>query len=378
MAKKAELRSTTRKPVRLFVLLSLAGRYTRDVLRGVASYESDRYKFLVEFGDMSGHDYIVSQGFGPIITMYTDERPQQVVSRSKFPAVNVSNYTSAAIVPRVVCDDAEIGRLAAEHLVSKGLQSFCICCFPALLERPRCATFVAEIRRQGFPCVHLDYTKKRDRNFFRGVSMPLGLFAFNDYVARNMAMQCRELGLSVPGDVAILGVDNDELQTVLVHPHLSSVDVAADRIGYEAARLVDRLLSGHRPPRKPVLVVPRGVVVRESTDVVAVDNPLLARAMQYVCEHAGAGVTLSEVAQELQSSRRTLQRMYGKRFGGSLKDYIRRLQFDRVQRLLCDTDRTVQDIAESSGFPSYPHFSASFRKRFGKTPGQYRSQFRRR
>jgi LacI family transcriptional regulator len=174
--------------------------------------------------------------------------------------------------------------------------------------------------------------------------------------------------------VAVLAADNDQILCNLADPPLSSVDLDTRSIGYEAAALLDRLMAGAPVPARPVLLPPRGVIRRRSTDVLATDDRALAEAIRYLRDHACSGLRIKDFVRMTKLSRRTLGRRTRQLLGHSPKEEITRVQLERAQRFLVETELKVAAVAENCGFTQAKYFCQVFRRRFGITPAAFRRQ----
>jgi LacI family transcriptional regulator len=167
-------------------------------------------------------------------------------------------------------------------------------------------------------------------------------------------------------------VDNDEILCSLSSPPLTSVDINTVQVGYEAAALLDRLMAGARPPDEPMLLTPRGVVPRESTDVLATDDRELAVAIRFIRDHACGGLRVKELVRKTGLTRRSLERRMEKLLGRSPKEEITRVQIERAKRLLTETDLSAAEVAEKCGYGQPKYFSQVFHAKVGLPPGAYR------
>ena len=188
-----------------------------------------------------------------------------------------------------------------------------------------------------------------------------------------MLTVCDQAGIAVPDDVAVLGIDNDEMQCEACTPALSSVDPDAARTGYEAAALLDRMLRGEPPPRARLFGTPRGVVARRSTDVLAVADRDVAAAVRFVREQAcDPDLEMQDVVDHLCVSRSTLDRWFLKWLGRTANEEIDRVQLARVKELLATTDLSLEKIAPRCGFEHLESLCRSVKRITGQTPGEYR------
>jgi LacI family transcriptional regulator len=203
---------------------------------------------------------------------------------------------------------------------------------------------------------------------------PVAIMASNDVPARALADMCRQLAVRVPEEVAIVGVDNDEVECRLAHPPISSVQLPSERIGYEAAKLLDRLMAGESPPVEPTFLAPLRVVTRQSTDVFAVEDPDVQRALALIRERCGENIGIDAVARHCGTGRRRLERQFRKSLGRTILDEIRRMRIQRASELLVSTNLPTPQIAEKSGFSNARRFAVVFRECTGETPSSYRNR----
>lgn len=181
----------------------------------------------------------------------------------------------------------------------------------------------------------------------------------------------------MPDEVAVVGVSNDDCLCTLAHPPLSSIDLGPRSIGYDAAALLDRLMSGEQVPAPQILVPPRGVVTRLSTDVIATDDPSVSRAVAFIREHACHGIHTTDVLRHVKLSRSALEPRLKRSIGRTIHREIQRVQIDRVKELLASTDLPIKQIAAQTGFRYLPYFTRVFCTATRQTPAQYRKQIRR-
>ena len=206
---------------------------------------------------------------------------------------------------------------------------------------------------------------------------PLALLACNDERAQQALTLCRQAQIAVPDQVAVLGVDNDDVECELCDPPLSSIDPNCEQIGYQAAASLDRMMKGKAPPPSRILVPALCVVARRSTDALAVDDPDAAEAIRFVREHACQGILIEDVMKHVSVSRSTVQRWFEKHLGRSPAVEIVRVQVQHIQESLRATNMTLEEIAYSTGFAHVESMQRTFKRMVGMTPGQYRKQVRR-
>jgi LacI family transcriptional regulator len=203
---------------------------------------------------------------------------------------------------------------------------------------------------------------------------PIGIMACNDARALHLLNACHQTGILVPEEVAVVGVDNEEIFCELCNPALSSVAPDAKRIGYQAAELLDQLMSGQSPPSRRILIDPLHVVTRRSSDTLAIKDRSVATALRFINEQALHGCTVTNVVNFVRVSRSFLERRFRQYLKRSPQAEIRRVQVSRIKQLLTETDFTLERISELSGFEHPEYMSVVFKRLIGQTPGQYRKQ----
>lgn len=370
------------------LLIETSNAYARGLLQGIVHYirEHDAWAFhLMEQG--RGDDppsWLANWDGDGIIARIETSRIAQAVVRAGLPAVDVSAARLVPALPWVETDDAHIARLAAEHLVERGFKHFAFCGDPRFnWSRWRQEHFVAAVNAAGFE-VAVHFPREGElatqdahlRRWLEALPKPVGILACYDIRGQQVLDACRSAGLAVPGDVAVIGVDNDELLCDLASPPLSSVVPNTRRAGYEAAALLDRLMSGKRVPPTAHLIAPLGVAARQSTDVLAVDDREIARAVQFIREHACEGINVSDVLRAVPLSRRVLEQRFQKLLGRTPREEILEARLARVKRLLVETELPLYLIAERTGFEHVEYLSVVFKRETRRTPSQWREEVR--
>jgi LacI family transcriptional regulator len=206
----------------------------------------------------------------------------------------------------------------------------------------------------------------------RKLPKPAGIMACYDIKAQQLLDVCRENGLAVPEEIAVIGVDNDPLLCSLTTPPLTSVIPNTHRTGYEAAMLLDRMMSGEPIAAKGYLIPPIGVETRQSTDVLALADREIAAAVRFIREHACDGATIGDLLRVVPLSRRVMESRYRKSTGRTPHQDLVRFRIDRVKQLLAETDHSLERIATLAGFEHPEYMSVAFKRETGITPGKFR------
>ena len=358
------------------VLVNNVGGYSRSVIRGIASFAFARaWTCLAEGVNLNGLSDQLDQ-FDGVIVQAAQRELAQVKRRFKGPVVNVSSAIQHDDTPSVVTDDRAVGRLAAEYFLGRRFRRLV---FFSPDQRQfaqlRWSGFDAACRGKSDACQRISDLDELAELLVRSKrsKQPTAVFGCNDRAAIRVLDHCRAAGLAVPEDVAVLGVDNDDLVQSLANPPLSTINTARERIGFEAAALLQNLIE-HRPAERLVLVPPSHVHERRSTDVLAVDDHDVATAVHFIDTNAGRRISVDDVAANGAISRRQLERRFKQVMDRTVHDEIRRSQVERARRLLLETDLTLPQIADAAGFNSPAYFNTVFSSEVGVTPGQFREQ----
>ncbi len=366
--------------------------YGRQILKGVARYLRTQGNWSVfleerELGASPPEWLSHWQGDGVICRSTTPEWAR-IFRRLRLAAVDLNDRYLDLGLPRVASDMHRIGQAGAEHLCERGFHRLAFCGFSReTWSEQRCAGFAAAARGRATiegiyrsPWSGLrrhSWQQERDQvaKWISNLPRPLGIMACNDVRAQHVLDACRHIGVRVPDEVAVVGVDNAETFCELCDPPLSSVMPNAERIGFEAAALLDRLMDGGEAPAADLLVEPAGVVTRQSSDAVAVEDPTVSRAMRFIRDHACQGIKVSDVLENAGCSRSILERRFRAHFGQSPQAEMQSVRIRRAQQLLTETDWSLPRIAEAVGIDHSEYLSVLFKRQTGQTPGQFRRAF---
>lgn len=326
-------------------------------------------------------------GDGAIVGVATQE-DVALACTLKFPVVNLFTYLEAPGIPTVIVDHEAIGRLAVEHLLARRFRRFAYYGTSGIwYGQLRRKGFMEAIAKAGGECsvmeVPASIVEQHDwvgedeslLAWLKSLRTPVGILASTDLRARMVLEACARLGLRVPEDVAVVGVDNDTVTCEFSQPTLSSVSRNDYAVGRRAAEMLDQLMAGEAVPRRPVLIEPDGVVARHSTDTLAIDDPHVAQAVTFIRQHVGEPFGVERLMESARLSRRRLEYRFRQSLGCSPYTFIAGLRVERARELLVDpTKRTLTQIALLSGFTELRRFRLVFRRIAGMDPAEFRRQ----
>jgi LacI family transcriptional regulator len=377
---------TRRRRARPHVALIIESsiEYGRGVLRGIARWlrEHGPWSIFLEQRELGAAlpDWIREWDGDGIITRSDDPR----IVRSGIPTVGLYDRAEDRLrLPMILNDNVAVGRMAGQHLADRGFRHLAY--YGVRGER------WSELRLDGVRSVAAgtkatfavhpsggkwEASQERLKSWILGLPRPLGLVAANDIHGLRALDACRRAGRAVPEEVAVVGADDDAELCELSDPPLSSVTFNPERVGYEAAGLLDRLMARRGGAGKPLLVPPLGVSTRQSTDILAIDDADVAKAIHYIRRHAFEGITVEDVLREVPLSRRALEHRFRRRLGRTPKQEMQRLRLERAKSLLASTELPLARISDRLGFHQPAYLSAVFRKETGLTPAAYRKRLR--
>lgn len=370
--------------------------YDLKVISGVALYMQEGAEFITyteedALKNQKLPDLRSWRGDG-IIADFDDPKVAAAVLRSKLPAVGFGGgfgwYPPHADIPYFFSDQRMIGKLAADHLLERGFRNFAYCDYVRsstnVWSEERQRSFAANLAKRGFSCSIFCPLQKTTRqwrsvlaslgNWLQSLPKPVGVMGANDRRAHHILEACRAYQIRVPEEVAVLGVDNDEMLCQLSNPALSSIEQGAKQIGYEAAILLDRMMGGAKPRQQHYVIPPIGVVTRKSTDVLAIEDKVAADAMVFIQSNFHTGINVVDVINALGMSRSALESRFKASTGRSVHEVIRMIQLNHARNLISETNLAMKEIAASAGFRSVQHMTSLFGKSFGQTPAKYRKE----
>ncbi|MDR1282084.1 MAG: XylR family transcriptional regulator [Opitutaceae bacterium] len=373
------------------VLISL-GWYASKIHRGIARFARQANWSLNISSMRSGRPPRGWRGDGIICSAYMDAAPDAAILDAGIPVVQIGNRDHPD-APRVASDNAAVGRMAAEYFLQRGFRRFAFFRRTGSIgETIRGEAFAARIREAGGKhsmhwldwlavarSLKLPDTDNVDMTWLARqiarLPRPVAIFAEYDDFAIEVLNACVAARIPVPEQAAILGVDDDPLRCELAPILLSSIDDDLEMIGYEAAAMLAKRLRGETVPAA-VLIPPRGVTTRLSTDILAIEHPLVASALRLVWDNYTRPIVAKQIAAEIPMSPRRLHDAFLKHVGHSISDEIIRKRLEHARQLLEETDKKTPEIAHLSGFTDHDRMGKIFKRVLGMTPGTWRDRFR--
>lgn len=376
---------------RVALLIETSNEYGRRLLLGIRDYVREHEAWSFQLGEQARGQTVPSwlskwKGDG-IIGRIDNSSIEEAVREVGVPVVNVSASGFGLVFPTVISDSEAIAQAAADHLLECGFTQFGYCGDPRFAwSKSHEKHFVQYLQEQGYSCYRFSGSRVAARHWGRALEeliawvtqlpKPIGIMACYDLRGQQLLVACREVGIHVPDELAVIGQHNDETICEFCDPPLSSVIPNPRLAGYLAASLLDRMLKGEQVPGGVYRVPPIGVAARRSTDVVAVPDEDVAAAIRYIRDYACQGIDVGDLVRSVSISRSMLERKFKKFLNCNPHDLIVRTRLRRAQELLLQTDLTIEDVATLSGFSSAEYMSSVFHRFAGQSPRDFRKTLR--
>jgi LacI family transcriptional regulator len=383
-------KATRRKPQ---ILLVFQTRHAEAIamLRGIAKYESSHGVWAAYLDDEAraerDPDWLGGKAWDGVISLHTTRAFAAECQRLKIPLVDLNDRSALPGVHQIRPDNVAIGHMGAEHFIERGYRNFGFCGHSDLdwsVERRR--GFIEGASLAGFSCelheppfLRGDGAPEWQQNLVPEIAawlaarpLPLAVMACHDTLAIQVMQACEHIGRLVPEEVAVLGVEDDAIRCELSYPPLSSIATNRFFSGYAAAELLDRLMSGEKIKAAEIRTEPTRVMVRHSTDILAIEDKTVASALGYIRDNACMGISVANVLEHVAASRSQLEKKFRQYIGRSPQTEIRQVQMAKAKQLLLETDFPLKKIAELVGFEHPEYLSVVFKRHTKQAPGTYR------
>ncbi len=381
---------TTAKRRRIAIVIDLEwnGKHHTHVFAGIyrhaqlRNWECVVWPHTPELQSESG-----KKAYDGIIARATPELAH-AAKAMKIPLVNVWISSPVVDVPSVVPDMRAAGVLAGEHLLARGFSRFGYLGTQRARVSRQCeegfrATVddgTGDYTRHGVPLTfdsNLECWRRfQDRlaTWAKTWTTPIGIFCVRDGKARYLCNIVQQIGLQIPADVGIVGCMDEENICLTPEPALSSIECGYERNGVRAAELLEELMDGGPAPTEPIRIAPVELIARTSTDAFAVEDPVVASALQFIASAGNRPLKVEDVVEQVPVGWRTLERRFHKLLGRTVSQEITRMRIERVKRLLVETKFPIKKVATECGFANASRLCKTFRQAEGTTPSEYRQR----
>ncbi|NQZ57849.1 MAG: DNA-binding transcriptional regulator [Lentisphaeraceae bacterium] len=378
-----------RRHVTLMVNMNKA--YERRVVKGVARYlkENTNWSLYVESDPLGKKTDLNDWSGDGIIANLDDPEIYDMVKKLSIPVVGFASRQLDIDMPYINCDANSVAELAAEHFIERGFRRFAY--YGSASDssddwsQKLCTSFTQVIEEQSYQCSpyqgDCESPQKWQINlpdlmkWLQTLELPCALLAATDSQARHVLEACTQVGIKVPEELAVIGVDNDEMSCDLAIPPLTSINQGSDKLGYETACMLDVMMNGEEVASSYAIQA-QGLIVRQSTDVLAIEDPLLKQALAFISQEAGNSILVDDVCKFCNISRATLENKFKTILERSVHAEIGRMKLKKVEELLIHSDLPLKRIAHVTGFSTVQYMSSKLKASSGLTLQEFRQKSR--
>ena len=378
---------------RVAILVDTSTTWGRRVITGIHNYTRLHHDWQI-FVEVRGLEEPFSApaewAVEGVIARVSNPKMVSELHSLGVPVINVSSIElPGSTFPRVTTNVREAVALAVKHFQERGFKNFAYFSLLGLsYVSSQQDAFTQAVRQAGHDCtlfgVRTHAGAEPDWSFdlnklaawLKGLPKPIAIFTWNASSAREILFGCHFAGVIVPEEVAVLSGADDDLLCEVSHIPISAIKVAAEQIGFQAAAFLDNWMTNHSAPKKNLQISPVEVVTRQSTDTLAIKDPALVNALNFIRRKADQPIQVEEVAANVGISRRALERRFSKILSRTPAEEIRRHHLEVAKKLLGQTDMRIPDIADAAGFGSPEYMAFAFRRELGLNPRRYRNNIR--
>ncbi len=383
--------------IKIILLTDFGEEYGTSLLKGVTRY-SQKYGPWV-FCRMPGY-YRETKGMDGILKWAKEWKANGILGQF-YNNSNVEKLVREGIsvvgqdfkerhnnIPNITGDYFKTGRMGAEYFLKKGFENFAYYGFKNIVwSRERSEGFEKRVNEEGYEVHNFEHTRKfKSRELWyykpsalskwlKSLPKPIALMACDDNQAMHITEACRLINIRIPEEVAVLGVDNDEMLCNLSDPPLSSVGLDTEKAGYEAARLLHTMIKSKNRQYYDIVVEPTQIVTRNSTDIYAAKDEYIGQALKYIHSNLKNNLKVKDVLQQVPLSRRSLEKRFSQVTGYPVYEYIFNLRIEKFTQKLLETDLSVFEIAMDLGLSDSKNIARQFRQIKGCTPSEYRKKY---
>lgn len=385
---------------RITLIIDLSGTPGRNLMRGIARYArlygpwqlnhfwGDFYESSPKKADFLANLKKNLRNSDGVIM----REPYAVdfIKDLEIPAIIASAIRDAEVPTKstILTNSRTIGKMGADYFIQKGFKNLAFCGFKKMLWSEHRQNYFEdtsrkaglEIFKYSFTYPHRESSRDAKLNliarWIRWLPKPVGIMSCNDLCGKFIVDSCRGNSIAVPQEVAVLGVDNDDILCDLTYPPLSSIELNTEKGGFDAAALLDKIIKGVEVDTKTIVIEPVGVQERQSTDIVAFDDRIVSDVLSFIKNNAQRPLQVVDILNEFNISRRSLYIKFNNSVGTGVYEQIRKIRVEKICKMLVETNKSVKEIAFEFGFHSVDHIARFFRKEKGITPTQYRSKHR--
>ena len=382
--------------IRVILLLDFAEEYHKKLLQGILRYSREHGPWVfcrmpVYYRETMGIDGILKFAkeweANGIIGQLENNRELEKFKKAGIAVIAQDFQEKIKDVPCITSAYQETGRLGAEYFLKRGFKNFAFYGFRNIVwSRERAEGFEKRLKEEGHN-VHYYESDEEDptelwyykpsllSEWLTALPKPIALMTCDDNQGMHITEACRYVGINIPAEIAILGVDNDETICYLSDPPLSSINLDIEKAGYEAADLMASIIQRKDTDYNDITVVPTHIITRHSTDIFSTDDKIIVKALNYIHQHIDTDLNIDDIVKEVPLSRRSLEIRFNQVTGYPIYNYIMNHRIEKFTKILLETEKTVYEIALELGLNDSKNISRQFKKAKGMAPIEYRKAY---
>lgn len=381
---------------KIILLTDLTEEYGRSLIKGIMAYAKDNGPWVFcrmpeAFKDINGTKafckWAIEWGADGIIGRIDSEQDAELIKQTGLPLISQDFKERLKNAVNITGAYYETGKMAAEYFLKNGHSNFAFYGFKDIVwSRERAEGYEATVAKHGFKVHYFEQNKSNKpelwyykpsplSEWLTSLPKPIALLACDDNLGQQITEACKLTGIRIPEQLAVLGVDNDEMICNISNPALSSIGLDVVKAGYDAATLMDKMIMQKKKKKWPdIIVKPTQIITRQSTDIYAANDPYVLPALKYIHENINQNLRVTDVLKQIPLSRRALETRFQKITGYPLYKYIYHLRVEKFSRLLLETDKNIFEVAMETGFDSTKNLSRLFKEVKGCTPVEFRKK----
>jgi len=381
---------------KIILLFDISEEYGKNLLKGITRYSKEHGPWVfcrmpLHYRETLGMDRVLEfakewEADGIIAQLYNSSDIRKILDAG-IPIIAEDFKERFSDIPNITGGYFETGRMGAEYFLNKGFKNFAFYGFRNIVwSRERAEGFEEFVTEHGYTVHSYEHEEMPSRELWhympsalsqwlKSIPKPIAIMACDDERGNHITEACKHAGIQIPEEIAVLGVDNDELTCNLSDPPLSSINLDIEHGGYETARLMDLLILNKQTGRYDIIVKPTHVITRQSTDICATTDKYIAAALKYIHLNIDNNINVKDVLKKVPLSRRALEIRFFEVTGSAVYKYICNLRIQKFTNKLLETDKSIAEIAIESGFSESKNLSRLFKQIKGTTPLKYRRKF---
>ncbi len=381
---------------KIILMIDFAESYSKELLRGIAKYSKEHGPWVFcrmplfqrETIGMQGIlEWAIEWGADGIIGQFYNDPTVIAFKEAGIPIIAQDFKERFTEIPNITGAHREAGIMGAEYFLKKGFKQFAFYGFKKIVwSRERAEGFENRVNKAGYKVHYFENDNSDSDNIWyyrpsalsqwlKSLPKPIALMACDDNQGQHITEACRHSGIAIPQEVAVLGVDNDEMICEFSDPPLSSIAQDAEFGGYQTAKLLEEMIKDKNTPTRDIVVKPTQVITRQSSDIYATNDHHIATALKYIHQNLEKTIQVNDVVKQVPLSRRTLEKRFQSITGYPIYKYISNLRMEKVSNRLLETDMNVFEIALELGLNDTKNLSRQFKQMKGVPPSAYRKQF---